>query len=448
MEEWKEYKLGDLIVLSSGGTPNKSNSLYWGGDIPWISAKAMYDDYLYSSDMTITREGLNNGSKLAPVNSILLLTRGSGLFNRIPVCLVKREMAFNQDVKCIESINQNIVSTLFLFYWLMGNKQEISNILETTGIGAGKIDTERLKGIHIKLPPFQIQQVLIKFAESLMLKIEVNRRINDNFYFAFFEVMLIWLLTSLRNDNLEQQAQALFKSWFVDFEPFRDQPFVESELGMIPEGWRVGRYEEIIETTISGDWGKEKPEGNYIHKVACIRGCDFQDIKNGLRGNTPERYILEKNYQSKHFHHNDVLVEISGGTQTVSTGRVCLVSQLLIDKFNADIVCTNFCRVIRPIAAYAAYLYYSWLYKYNGKVMFGYENGTSGIKNFRIKDFISVEPVVIPPANFFGKFQQFVDNVQIQIQTKGSESSRLAELRDTLLPRLMSGEIKVEDVTL
>ena len=202
MEEWKEYKLGDLIVLSSGGTPNKSNSLYWGGDIPWISAKAMYDDYLYSSDMTITREGLNNGSKLAPVNSILLLTRGSGLFNRIPVCLVKREMAFNQDVKCIESINQNIVSTLFLFYWLMGNKQEISNILETTGIGAGKIDTERLKGIHIKLPPFQIQQVLIKFAESLMLKIEVNRRINDNFYFAFFEVMLIWALTTLRNDNL------------------------------------------------------------------------------------------------------------------------------------------------------------------------------------------------------------------------------------------------------
>ena len=80
--------------------------------------------------------------------------------------------------------------------------------------------------------------------------------------------------------------------------------------------------------------------------------------------------------------------------------------------------------------------------------MFGYENGTSGIKNFRIKDFISVEPVVIPPANLLGKFQQFVDNVQIQIQTKGSESSRLAELRDTLLPRLMSGEIKVEDVTL
>ena len=71
MEEWKEYKLGDVIKLSSGGTPNKSNASYWDGDIPWISAKSMYDDYLYSSNVSITNEGLNNGSKLAPINSIL-----------------------------------------------------------------------------------------------------------------------------------------------------------------------------------------------------------------------------------------------------------------------------------------------------------------------------------------------------------------------------------------
>ena len=162
MEEWKEYKLGDLIKLSSGGTPDKKNDSYWGGAIPWISAKSMYDDYLYSSDLTITNEGLINGSRIAPVNSILLLTRGSGLFNRIPVCLVKKEMAFNQDVKCLESKNQDIVSNLFLFYWLMGNKHEISAILETTGIGAGKIDTERLKNIKINLPPVRTQKALVQ----------------------------------------------------------------------------------------------------------------------------------------------------------------------------------------------------------------------------------------------------------------------------------------------
>jgi type I restriction enzyme S subunit len=232
----------------------------------------------------------------------------------------------------------------------------------------------------------------------------------------------------------------------VDFEPFKECEFVESELGMIPKGWRVGHYDEIIETTISGDWGKEKLEGNYTHKVACIRGCDFQDIKNGLRGKTPERFILEKNYQNKHFCDKDILVEISGGTATVSTGRVCPVSQQLIDNYSGDIVCTNFCRVIRPLGGYGAFLYYSWLYKYNNKVMFGYENGTSGIKNFRIKDFTALEPVVIPSVRVISKFESLIDIILKQMQTRGAESRRLASLRDTLLPRLMSGEIRVDEI--
>ena len=103
---------------------------------------------------------------------------------------------------------------------------------------------------------------------------------------------------------------------------FQSGKFVESELGMIPEGWKVGRYDVIIVGTIAGGWGKEKSGGNYLHEVTCIRGCDFQDIKNGLRGNAPTRFILEKNFKNKRFVSNDILVEISGGTQTISTGRV------------------------------------------------------------------------------------------------------------------------------
>ena len=407
MEEWKEYRLDAICRLSAGG------------DAPHNAVKKP------TADMTVpiysngeNEKGLYGytDSHKIEAPAVTISARGNIGY----VCY--RKDNFVPIVRLITAkANEQILSNEFLYYCLCNTH------IWGDGSVQKQLTVPMISEYIVRIPPLNIQSKIVHVLKSLDDKIEVNRRIND---------------------NLEQQAQALFKSWFVDFEPFRDQPFVESELGMIPEGWRVGRYEEIIETTISGDWGKEKPEGNYVHKVACIRGCDFQDIKNGLRGNTPERYILEKNYQSKHFHHNDVLVEISGGTQTVSTGRVCPISQLLIDKFNADIVCTNFCRVIRPIAAYAAYLYYSWLYKYNGKVMFGYENGTSGIKNFRIKDFISVEPVIIPPADLLGKFQQLVDSVQLQIQTRGSESSRLASLRDTLLPRLMSGEIKVGDVTL
>ena len=256
MEQWKQYKLGELITLNSGGTPDKSNKSYWGGDIPWISAKFMYDDYLYSSELKISQEGLDNGSRLAPKGSILLLTRGSGLFNHIPVCYVMKDLAYNQDVKCIESNNKELVSTKFLFYWLMGNKNSIGAILETTGIGAGKIDTNRLKDIRISLPPKEYQQALIGFAESIMHKIELNRRIND---------------------NLEQQAQALFKSWFVDFEPFKNGKFVDSEMGMIPEGWKVGTIGEYCSIrsgyAFKSSWWQET--GTKVIFLTEVKACNL-----------------------------------------------------------------------------------------------------------------------------------------------------------------------------
>ena len=419
MEEWKQYRLIEVLealIDYRGKTPKKTTS-----GVPLITAKIIKNGRIETPTEFISVDDYDSWMVrgFPKVGDVVLTTEA-------PLGEVAQlddaNIALAQRVVTLRG-KSNVLDNTYLKYYFLSNVGKQRLKVRETGTTVTGIKQSELREVLVDVPPYKVQVRIAEVLKSLDDKIEVNRQIND---------------------NLEQQAQALFKSWFVDFEPFRDQPFVESELGMIPEGWRVGRYEEIIETTISGDWGKEKPEGNYVHKVACIRGCDFQDIKNGLRGNTPERYILEKNYQSKHFHHNDVLVEISGGTQTVSTGRVCPVSQLLIDKFNADIVCTNFCRVIRPIAAYAAYLYYSWLYKYNAKVMFGYENGTSGIKNFRIKDFISVEPVVIPPADLLGKFQQFVDSVQLQIQTRGSESSRLASLRDTLLPRLMSGELSVD----
>ena len=420
MEEWKEYKYIDLCSLIGGGTPKTSESSYWGGEIPWLSVKDFGTDrkYVYTTEKTITKEGLENSStKLLQKDDIIISARGTIGAMAMIVC----PMAFNQS--CFGIRGNELVDKDFLYYL---TKTKIAELQKNShGSVFETITRDTFAKLNCNIPTLKKQKDISFILSSLDNKIEVNRRIND---------------------NLEQQAQALFKSWFVDFEPFKDGEFVESELGMIPKGWKVGRYDDIIDTTISGDWGKEHPVGNYTHQVACIRGCDFQDIKNGLRGNTPERYILEKNFQAKHFKDKDILVEISGGTATVSTGRVCPISQMLIDKYNQDIVCTNFCRLVRPKSNYGAYLYYSWLFKYNKKVMFGYENGTSGIKNFRIKDFTALEPVLIPSEDALKSFQEIIDKLQMKLQVNGSESQKLATLRNTLLPRLMSGELKVNEI--
>lgn len=319
----------------------------------------------------------------------------------------------------------NAVRSKWLFYWLKSKEAKAYIHERMAGSTQSYLTLDSLRKFPVVYPEdINDMENIVSILSSLDRKIELNNKINA---------------------DLEEMAQAIFKNWFVDFEPFKNGKFVDSELGMIPEGWKVGSYSEMIESLISGDWGKDNPQGNYTHEVACVRGCDFQDINNGVRGKTPQRYILEKNYQAKHLKDNDILVEISGGTATVSTGRTSLVTEELLKKYKHDIVCTNFCKVLRPLSQFSSYVYYSWKYKYDNDIMFGYENGTSGIKNFAIKDFIEKEPVLIPKEQDIVEFQKIIDNLQKQKQIKGTENTTLSTLRDTLLPRLMSGELEIPE---
>ena len=418
MEEWKEYRLGDICSrVCSGGTPSSRHDEYYGGNIPWLNTKEVDFKPIYNTEKKITQEGLENSSaKWIEENTIVVAMYGATAGK---TAIAKIPLTTNQAC-CNLTINPTVADYRFVYYSLANKFNELASL--ANGGAQQNLNAQIIKDFVISLPGIYTQKFIANILSSLDEKIENNRKINS---------------------NLEEQAKALFKSWFIDFEPFKDGKFVDSELGKIPEGWEVGRYDDIVSATVAGDWGKDKPIGNYVHEVTCIRGCDFQDIKNGLTGNAPSRFILEKNFKNKCFANNDILVEISGGTQTVSTGRVCPISQELISRYNGNVVCTNFCRVLRPIEEYSAFIYYSWLYKYNHKVMFGYENGTSGIKNFRLNDFLSMEPLIIPPKDEVAEFQKVIDTINAQMQTTGLESSKLVETRDSLLPRLMSGEIEV-----
>ena len=149
-------KLGDVTKWASGGTPSKETAEYWGGDIPWISASSMYTDYVDSSGLYITLRGLKNGSKLAYKNSILILVRGSMLWNKIPVGIAARRVSFNQDVKCLIP-HADELTTGFLLYWFLTYEHRLMNMVTGTGIGAGKLDTTDLQGLDVFLPPLAEQ---------------------------------------------------------------------------------------------------------------------------------------------------------------------------------------------------------------------------------------------------------------------------------------------------
>ncbi len=396
MEEWKKYKLGELLSIRYGKDHKKLNDgiipVYGSGGIMRYVNQSIYD----SPSILIPRKG--------SLNNII--------YTETPFWTV--------DTMFWTIVNTKLADPKYLYYAIC--KFDFAGL--NVGSAVPSLTVPIIGNINIILPSLNKQKNIVNILSILDNKIELNHRINA---------------------NLEQQAQALFKSWFVDFEPFKDGKFVDSELGMIPEGWKVGTLSDIIKNTISGDWGKEHPQGNHIRKVFCIRGADIPDIKIGNKGNMPTRFILEKNYQSKVLIDGDMVIEISGGSPTQSTGRACRISNRLLDKYNNSIICTNFCKAIKPLSGYSSFLYYIWEMLYNQGVMFSYENGTTGIKNLDINGFIQKEQIIIPPIHIATDFEKMIKVFYDKIQSNGMQSERLAQLRDTLLPKLMSGELKIND---
>ena len=397
MEEWKQYKLGELLTLRYG----KDHKSLKEGNIP-----------VYGSGGVIRYA--NNSLSIGP--SILIPRKGS--LNNI---IFVDKYFWTVDTMFWSIINDIKINPQYLYYYL----KQIDFSSLNVGSAVPSLTVPVIENIDVTLPDLHTQNKITKILSSLEYKVELNKRIND---------------------NLEQQAQALFKSWFVDFEPFKGRKFVDSELGMIPEGWRVGTLNELIISTLGGDWGKEDAIGNYVKKVSCIRGADIPEIRQGNRGDMPTRFILNKNFLNKALKAEDIVVEISGGSPTQSTGRICQISDTLLKKYDDVVICTNFCRAIKTKRPYSQFIYYLWEYLYKRGVMFLYENGTTGIKNLDINGLLEKEIIVIPDENTVHKYTGICNLFSQIVQSNGYESERLVKLRDTLLPKLMSGELKINDI--
>ncbi|RYE26997.1 MAG: restriction endonuclease subunit S [Sphingobacteriaceae bacterium] len=172
--EWQRKMLGDISSWASGGTPSKDNSTYWNGDIPWISASSMHGLEYADSEFKITVEGLKAGSKLAKQGTLLILVRGSMLFNRIPIGIVSKDVSFNQDVKSI--VVNDYSTSKYILYWFFASESKILNLVTGTGIGAGKLDLADLKGLEISLPALPEQKRIASFFTVLDQKLTQLKR--------------------------------------------------------------------------------------------------------------------------------------------------------------------------------------------------------------------------------------------------------------------------------
>jgi type I restriction enzyme S subunit len=302
-----------------------------------------------------------------------------------------------------------------------------------TGSIQDNINIEYLTSLKLKIPVKNYQDKIATVLSALDAKIDCNNRINA---------------------ELEAMAKALYDYWFVQFDfPDADGKSYKSSGGKmvynatlgreIPQGWAVGPLADWIAKDKTGDWGKDMAEGNYTLSVDCIRGTDI----NGLNGMgavaAPTRFILEKN-RGKILAPFDLVIEISGGSPTQSTGRLALMTSEAIKRFSRPVICSNFCKAISlKNKAYAFNFTYFWKSAYENKVLFGWEGKTSGIKNFLFEAFTTKHVVCMPSQQLAQRFFDFVSSIEDKKQKRLKENDELALLRDWLLPLLMNGQVTV-----
>lgn len=204
---------------------------------------------------------------------------------------------------------------------------------------------------------------------------------------------------------------------------------------------------DYISETIGGDWGKSAPEGNNNTMVYCVRGADIPSMEYGNKGNAPIRYILEKNYKNKKLDPNNIIIEISGGSPTQSTGRTAFITKSILDMYDSPLLCTNFCRAIEAKSnILAPFVYLNLKLMYDDDIFFNWENGTTGIKNLALNDLLNNLKVKTPDEMMVKDFYLLFNNIMNKISNNSNENIKLEQLRDTLLPKLMNGEIDLDNI--
>jgi type I restriction enzyme S subunit len=259
------------------------------------------------------------------------------------------------------------------------------------------------------LPDIKTQSSIARILSSLDDKIELNNKINK---------------------ELDKLARTIYDYWFVNNE--------------ISKKWKREKIVNLIKSGKNGDWGKETKQGRYTEKVTCIRGTDINSFAGNNEIKAPERYILEKN-KNKFLVDGDIVIEISGGSPTQSTGRVAYILDEILEGFENPLICSNFCKVISLKDQDLFYYFiFAWKQLYENGIFFGYEGKTSGLKNFLFDNFVNSYEMIIPPTNMLRQFREVVSPIFSKVIKNRQESANLAQFRDFLLPLLMNGQVIVK----
>ena len=408
--EWKEVRLGDVCSIQRGASPRPIQKFISKEGMPWVKiadATGISSRYISSTSEYIIKEGISKSRIVHPGDLIVSNSATPGLpkFMAIEAC-VHDGWLIIRDLDGIDKV--------FLYYVFINIRRRLSN--QANGSVFMNLKTDIVKDFVIKLPMLDDQRRIASILSSLDRKIELNNKINA---------------------DLEEMAQAIFKNWFVDFEPFKDGKFVDSELGMIPEGWKVGKITDIgcliTDYVSNGSFASLKQN---VHLYETKEYAQF--IRNtDLKTNTFSVYVDKHSYDflsKSTLYGNEIIISNVGDVGSVH----------LCPKLDIPMTLGNNIIMLRPNEKEYNYFLYLWFKYFSGQGLIQGIKGGSAQPKFNKTDFKNL-PLLIPSFEIIERSYWIFESMFSILSSNVKENSHLSTLRDTLLPRLMSGELEVPE---
>ena len=424
MSEWRVFKLGDLSKrITSGGTPSTKRPDYYGGRIPWLKTQEINFNRIYRTETYISEEGLKASSaKWIDENSIIVAmygaTAGRIAINKIPIT--------TNQACCNITINEKLAEYEFIYYNLLNRFSELQDL--ANGAAQQNLNAGIISNLNILLPPLSEQKAIAHILGSLDDKIELNRRMNE---------------------TLEAMARAIFKDWFVDFGPTRAKiegraPYLPEPIWSLfpdaidpqsglPQGWKLVRIRDICSAIYSGGTPSTKNPENW--------GGDVPWLSSGETRNTfiidTDRKITDVGVKSSSTKKVPALATvIASAGQGNTRGQTSLLGiETYINQSVVALVADN-----DAISPY--FLFFDLERRYDEFRRISDAHSSRGSLTTKLLAELQSN---LPHHKLIQSFDSMCRSTIQKCFANLRESRTLAELRDRLLPKLMSGEIRVKD---
>ncbi len=314
--------------------------------------------------------------------------------------------------------NPKVMDQLFLYYAFQDGFMQSQILSYGSGSTVEHLRIGDCETIKVRYPELPIQQKIASILSNYDDLIENNNR---------------------RIQLLEEMASEIYKEWFVRlrFLGYENFNFETS---------KKLKLRKCLNHYIGGGWGEEYPKGKNTVPAHVIRGTDFPEFNKGTLNFDVLRYHTSSNLSSRVCEPNDIIFEVSGGTESQSLGRTCFISKSALDRFDAPVICASFCKLLRVDESLVSPIYINELLNRMHKTgeLKVFQVQSTGISNYQFEDFIEATKIFIPPVDVQNNFDSIVAPMYDEIQTLGAKNQVLQETRDLLLPRLISGKLSVE----